>query len=119
MGCCLSVALLWTGTTPLENLFPLVPLRPCLVLWQGEEEDVEAGEPEGSQAGVVDAVEHCDLCPGERGPGEHLPGVGVPDHVAEGLPSRPVPAHWLDGGAAESLRFRSLPCSHPLLAVSV
>ena len=77
-------------------------------LRQRGKEDVEAGNPESGQAAVVDAVEHCDLEPGEGGPRQDLASVGVPQHVLESLPSRPVPADRFDGGSSQLLDLLQL-----------
>ena len=86
----------------------MLPFWSVHVLRQGGKEDVHAGDPESGKAAVVDAVEDGDLEPGERGSGEHLPGVWVPQHVLERLPSSPIPSHRLDGSSSQLLDLLQL-----------
>ena len=86
----------------------LQPSWSVMRLRQGGKEDVEAGNPESGEAAVVDAVEDCDLEPGEGGPRQDLASVGVPQHVLESLPSRPVPADRFDGGSSQLLDLLQL-----------
>ena len=54
---------------------------PGLALWQSEEEDLEADQPEGGQQWVVDQVEGRDLEPRLGGTRQDLTSIGVVDHV--------------------------------------
>ena len=86
----------------------LRPLWSVSSIGQCGKEDVHAGDPEASQAAVVDAVEDGDLEPGEGGPRQNLSSVGVVEHVLERLPSSPVPSDRLDGGPSQLLDLLQL-----------
>ena len=90
----------------------LCPLWSVSSIRQCGKEDVHAGNPEASQAAVVDAVEDGDLEPREWGPGQHLASVRVVEHVPESLPSSPIPADRFDGSSSQLLdllKFRVVP----------